>query len=199
MNARKIKDEDLVPIIGDGAIGSPIFGDGRLIPVLIIDFDTNRALRDLIHLHENTQPGDAIVTWGHSRFFRFNNKYVYLVLDFTRPSEVTAAFKFDVDRQGGLVDGIINACGVYLQPKESGLRVVQGLDEPKILVEIPASADLPNWDEIYNARLVKQFRRQGLSRTQAKLSTREHRSRLLEIWRGRMGRVNPKTGGPPSA
>lgn len=193
MNARKIRDEDLIPVISDGAIGSSILGDGRLIPVLVIDCDMKRTLRDLIYLHEDTPPGDTKVTWGHSRF---NTRYVYLILDFLRPSEVTAAFKFDVDRQGGLVDGIINACGVYLQPKESGIRVLKGLDEPKIIVEIPSSADLPNWDEIYNSRLVKQFKNRGLSRAEAKSAAREHRERLRDIWRKRMDSVKPQTNEP---
>ena len=195
MSVLKIEDANLIPIISDGAIASPFYGDGRLIPVLVIDCDKHRALKDLIDLHEETPPGDADVTWGRARF---NKKYVYLVLNFKRPSEVTVAFKFNVDHQGGLVDGIIRACGVYLQPKESGLRVLQGVDEPKILVEIPASADLPNWDNIYNSRLIKEFRTRGLSRSESKAATTEHRKRLNEIWKKRIGSINHDDPPKPS-
>jgi len=171
------------PIVADGAIATTSIGEGRLVPALILDCDDNRALHELIILHEETPPGDVLVTWGRPRF---DKSVAFLVLEFKRPIHVKVVISFDISKQGGLVDAIIHARGVYLQSKDFGQTVSAGLNNPKILAEIPASATLPGWDSQYQGVLVKQFKRHGFSRKEAKQAAAEHMARLRELWHTRM-------------
>lgn len=171
MFGTKVDDRDLLPIVGDGMIGQPGVQSGRFVPVLIVDCVRHPALEALIHAHKNTPPGDVVCSWGWNRF---SKKNVYLTLRFQRPVETTVTIPFQVTLQGILVESIISARAVYLQPLSSGSRVSEGLDKPKIIVEIPASASFPVWSSVYRRNLESQYRSRGLSRAEAKAAVDEH-------------------------
>jgi hypothetical protein len=178
MRIGRLEPRHLVPIVGDGAIAHPDIGDGRLIPVLVVDCKKHSALHDLIQIHSETPPGDVIVRWGRPIL---DKKHVYLTLDFSRPVPTSASLFFDVEKQGVLVDWIINARGVYLQPLTSGTKVINGIDQPKILVEIPPKTRLPGWEEIYQGSVIQSYRKHGYSRAQAKEAAAQHLARLREL------------------
>lgn len=72
--------KNLTPIIADGGMSMPIFGDGRLIPALVLDCDNNKEALNFFFLDEdNSLPGDVRSTWAKSRI---SSDYVYLILDF---------------------------------------------------------------------------------------------------------------------
>lgn len=183
MTIGKIDIRHLVPIVGDGAIAHPDIGEGRLIPVLIVDCENHPALLDLILIHADTPPGDVVVRWGRRIF---DKKNVYLTLDFARPVLTSASLCFNVAKQGGLVDWIINARGVYLQPSASGTKVSEGIDQPKIVVEIPPETTLPRWESIYRNSVIRTYRKGGCTRAEAKEATAQHLARLRELSAKRM-------------
>lgn len=180
----KVRLPNPTPIVADGAIATTRVGEGRLIPALILDCDENRSLHNLIVIHTDTPPGDVTVTWG--RPSRFDKSTVYLVLEFKRPIAAKSVLAFNIAKLGGVVDAILHARGVYLQSKDFAHTVSSGLNNPKILVEIPSSAVLPDWDRLYQDALVKQFRHHGFSRKEAKQASIEHMSRFRELRHGRM-------------
>jgi len=169
---------NLVPLVTDGAIGDPYWGDGRLIPVLILDCAAHPPLEDLILAHKDTPPGDVTTTWG---WRLFSKKQVFLTFRFHRPVETSATVAFDVAKQGGIVDCIINVRGVYLQPLTSGAKASEGIGKPKILVEVPAASTFPAWKNIYLKSLETSYRRRGLSKLQAACAAKDHIARLREI------------------
>lgn len=183
MKNKKIEEKICVPIVGDGAIAIGGTAGGRVIPVLILDCDNNKELLNCIYLHENTPPGDVVCTWGTKAF---NSKYVFLLLQFSRPSEVEVVLKFDLDTQRVLADGIVQSNGVYLQPKESGKRVIMGLDKPKILIEVSPETKLERWDEILLKRISRKMKKSGMSRRQANIASLEALARSREMWGIRM-------------
>jgi hypothetical protein len=187
----KLDTSRIVPVVGDGGIAHPGIGDGRLIPVLIVDCAKHPDLYELIRLHETTPPGDAHSTWGREYF---DKKNVYLAFEFERPVATTAVFRFSLDKQSGIVDGIIHARGVYLQPLQSGSRVFDGMNSPKILVEVPASATFDEWPALHRATVVRKYRADGAPKAVAKALAEAHLQRLSELWSGRQ-----RSGGGQSA
>ena len=178
MFKQKANVKDLVTIVADGMIGHPGIQSGRLVPVLVIDCAQHPALEALVHAHAETPPGDVVCSWGWNRF---SKKNVYLTLRFKHPVETTATIVFSVSQQGVLVESIINARAVYLQPLSSGSRVSEGMQKPKIIVEIPASATFPLWGDLYRRELEDQYRSKGLARAQAKVAARNHLSLLRDV------------------
>lgn len=184
MQKKEIPASAVVPIISDGAIAISQMGEGRLIPVLVIDCDNRPDLRELVFAHEHLPPGDVKITWGRRRF---QKKAVFLYLQFERPAQVDVLLEFDIADQGGLVDGILHARGVYLQPKESGKRVVEGMNREKILVEVPDTGFIPTWEELLRDAVTKRMRKRGLNRKAAQKATDDYIHRIRELWRLRMG------------
>ena len=170
----------LVPIVGDGAIGHPDIGDGRLLPVLILDCSEHKPLYDAILAQdrEGAPPGDVTTAWSWGRF---SKKQVGLHFDFERPVETSARVLFDVSTQGPLIDWIINARGVYLQPLSSGKSVSQGLSNPKMLVEVTPASTFPGWKGMFRRSVEKQYRKSGLTRAEAKEATDQHLKRMHEF------------------
>ena len=171
MFGTKIDDKNLLPIVADGMIGHPGIQSGRLVPVLVVDCARHPALETLIHAHKDTLPGDVVTSWGWNRF---SKKNVYLTLRFKQPVETEATVAFQVSTQGILVESIIVARAVYLQPLSSGSRVSEGLDNPKVIVEVPASATFPVWDSVYRKSLRAKYRERGLSKSEANAAVEEH-------------------------
>lgn len=178
MNYRKINLSKLVQIVGDGAIANPEIGDGRLIPVLILDCDSRLDLYDMVLAHEDTPPGDVKITWGRGLFSKGS---VYLTVEFQKPVITEAVIEFVVSKQGGLVELVLNARAFYFQPKNSGSRVIEGLDKPKILVEVPPGTRLTDWDSIYRSFLIKLFKKQGATKKEAIAAASSHIERLRTI------------------
>ena len=95
-----------ISIVSDAAIATRGFGDGRLIPLVILDTTTRPDVEAMIVAHRDLGPGDSTSAWA--RRSRFDWRGIRLVLTVTNPSRCTMVLDFDIDRQGGLVDQIVH-------------------------------------------------------------------------------------------
>lgn len=167
----KNKDETYIPLIRDGAIANPNIGDGRLIPVLILDCSNHPVFLNLVRLHQATPPGDVISRWGYGRF---NKRFVELNLKFLKPVELEVNIRFDLRTQPAIADSIVQARSVYLQPSEYGDRVIDGIDKPKIIIEIPPQTKLPNWDSMLLKEIEIKMKNDGMNKKTAKDAAKQH-------------------------
>ena len=117
-------------IVADAAMATVVIGDGRLIPLLILDTTERDDIDNLVRMQADVPPGDVSCQWGD---IDYDDGKINLVLTFTRPAEVVVVLEFDVVRQGGLVDQILSAKSVYLQPGRPGDRLATTLDNPRII------------------------------------------------------------------
>lgn len=178
----KIALSTILEIVSDGAIASHHTADGRLIPVLILKNSNNNDLENLIKIHGDTPPGDAVSMWAKKRF---NSKAIYLVIKFKKPLEVEATVEFDLFKHDILVDGIIHSKAVYLQPGNVGDNVSDDINAPKILVEIPAKTTIENWDKTLNKIVSKKLQKKGFTKKEASHASSEHIARQRELWGAR--------------
>lgn len=177
-----------VPIVADGGLATRGVGEGRIIPVVIIDTSERPDIEELVRVHEYLGPGDATFQWGQINW-KLNT--FDLVLQFKRPAEINLVLSFDVDSQGGLVDQIMTSNAMYIQPGIPGDRLSSTLESPKVLVELPETGAKQAWDRVHLKSTTKQFRDKGLSRQRAKAAARA----AIEEWRRfgsqRAGRNRP--------
>lgn len=172
-----------VRIISDAAVATVGVGDGRLIPLVIIDSAGRPDIEELVRVHEHLPPGDVKVQWGN---LKSGSDGIALFLRFTRPAEVLLVLQFDIVKQGVIVDQILLSRALYLQPGREGDRLSNNLDARKILIEVPETGFRKTWDKILVKYLVKDFRRRGLPKHQAKEATKA----VIEEWR-KFGRSRP--------
>jgi hypothetical protein len=175
ISVRTEREAHLVRIIWDAAIATTIIGDGRLIPLLIIDASERPDVGELVRIHKHLPPGDVICQWGD---LDVGDGKIDLFLRFERPAELVLILQFDIVSQGGFVDYILIAKAVYIQPGMQGDRIVTSMDNPRILVEIPDTGFQEEWNRMFHKHIFQDLRRKGLSRKEAKLAA----TRFIEEW-----------------
>jgi hypothetical protein len=163
-------------IISDAAVATVNVGEGRLIPLVIIDSSERPDIEELVRVHEYLPPGDVTVQWGH---MENTPEWIALFLRFVRPVEVLLVLNFNIVKQGGIVDQILLSRALYLQSGRAGDRFRNTIDAKRILIDVPETGFGKTWNGLLFKRLVKDFRQRGLPKYQAKEAARG----LIEEWR----------------
>lgn len=173
-----------VRIVGDGAISTSVVGDGRMLPVLILDANQRPDIREFATLHKVCGPGDVHVQWGQMPDYVDT---VALILSFQRPVVMKVIIAFDLHRNHGfLVEQILGMNGVYIQAGVEGDRLKNTMDTPRVLIEIPDTGFRVVWDNLYFEFAVSRLRKGGLARNRARVAAREAIATLREFGAFRM-------------
>jgi hypothetical protein len=175
---RKVRLPVPLEVVGDAAIASHRIGDGRLIPVLIVDTTTRPDLDEIARIHQHLPAGECKFQWGENLD---EKNQVVLLLDFLRPVQASFVIGLDVVSQGILVDSILMAQALYLQPGRPGDRIITKMDAPRILVEVPRVGFEDVWEKLLRHGLRKMFRDKGLSRPSARSAVEEAVEKLRAI------------------
>lgn len=168
-----------VRIAGDGAISTGGVGDGRMLPVVILDADARLDIHEFTKLHRQSESGDVRVQWGQMPEY---SDTVMLMLSFQRPVELKMIIAFELGRHhGSLVEQILQTNGVYIQAGTPGDRLKYTMDAPRVLAEIPDTGFRRTWDRLYFQFTAKALRARGLDRKKAKIAAQEAIAKLREI------------------
>lgn len=169
-----------VEIVHDAAMANPEFGEGRLIPLLILNVAERPDIVDLIEIHQTMPPGDVKVTWAKRAR---SMKTLLLLLQFERPAETTIYLEFSVEKYGPVIDLILGSQAVYIQGGKVGDKLGTTMDEPRILVEVPDTGFSAEWDEAWVSSLIRQYKQRGLSKRNAKSAALQHINSFREARR----------------
>ena len=154
-----------VPIVADAAMASGLIGDGRLIPLVILDTSTRPDIDAMILAHDRFGPGDMGSIWCKSGLF--DRDHIRLVLEPLKPVRCVIILEFDLPKQAGLVDQIVHTQALYLQAGRPGDRLSSTFDHPRIVTEIPCTDFLGRWNSIMRNALARDFRKRGLPKRRA--------------------------------
>ena len=155
----------LVPVVAQAAIANEAVGDGRLLPLVILDTTNFADLVDLFRIHDSTPPGDADTVWVTLKDYA---DHMGLVLQFKKPFETHFVADFDLAEYGPAIDLAIKGRAIYLQAGKPGDRLYRSMNAPRIIVEIGAEIPKDQWERIWLKAIRKQLRDEGLSRAEAK-------------------------------
>ncbi|MFD8391200.1 hypothetical protein ACFV2N_18875 [Streptomyces sp. NPDC059680] len=165
VTSKKTRVAKPLEIVGDAAIATHGFADGRMIPILIVDTATRPDLEELVRVHQHMSSGDCKSNWGRN----LNDKdQVVLHLEFIRPIQATVTLAFDVPTQGILVDSILMTQAFLLLPGRPGDRFITKQESPRILVEVPRGDFGEIWEKLLRHVLRKYFRERGHGRPEAR-------------------------------
>lgn len=160
-----------VPIVSDAAMSSESIGDGRFIPIIIVDTTNRPDIDDLVKFHDHIPSGDVHCTWGSNHPKQWKKPYnldkLALFLEFERPSETFVILELDVVERGTVIDTILMSKAFFLQPGRIGELFMHDMEKPKILVEVPDTGFKEFWDELWHKSLIKKFKALGLNRSYA--------------------------------
>jgi hypothetical protein len=166
------------PIVGDASISIGSVGEGRMIPLVILDGVARPDIAEFIRVHSQTGPGDVKSQWGT---LHGSKDTVSLLLDFTNPVEVSARLDFEIVRQGVLVEQILYTKSLYLQAGKAGDRISMTWAAPRIIIEVLDTGFRPTWDYLFERQVRADYRRRGLSRQEAKQAAKAAIQELREF------------------
>lgn len=181
MKAKKVKlNHPFFKIVGDGGISAPEIGEGRFIPALIIDIESNIEVEELIKLHKESDSGDTKLTWALPSTL-LKPKSVFLLLNFIRPMKLSFGIEFTFEKQYILVDGIISSRGFRLQAGKPGDKVSEFKNE-SILIEVPNLDFDIRWNELLKKILIDKYKKQGVPKRHLQGLVAEHIKSMRQVW-----------------
>lgn len=165
------REKDALRIVADGAIAHAGVGEGRPIPLVILDTSGRPDVEEYIRVHQYVRAGDVTCQWGQ---IIGHDHTVALILSFVRPSELVAIVEFDLQRNHGvLVEQVLSAKALYIQAGREGDRLKYNVNLPKVIVEVPELDFRRYWDKIYQRHLTAKMRELGLSRTDSRRAAKQ--------------------------
>jgi hypothetical protein len=192
------REKDALRIVADGAIAHLGVGEGRLIPLVILDTSSRPDLEEYIRVHQYVGAGDVKCQWGQ---LIGHDNTVALALSFSRPAELVAILEFDLQRNHGvLVEQVLGSKALYIQAGREGDRLKHDVNLPKVILEAPDTGfGKKFWDKIYSQYTTAKMRERGLNRADAKRAAKESIKELRKLGTVRMGgrhdRLTPQDRG----
>ncbi len=122
------REKDALRIVADGAIATVGLGEGRLIPLVILDTSSRPDFEEYLLVHQYVNAGDVKCQWGQ---LISHDNTVALILSFLRPAELVIIVEFDLKTNHGvLVEQILATKALYIQAGREGDRLKQDVNRP---------------------------------------------------------------------
>ena len=176
---------DVLRIVADGAIAHPGTGEGRMIPLVILDTSERPDVAELIRIHEHFGAGDVQSQWGQ---LLGHDETAALFLAFSRPATLNMIIEFELRRHHGvLVEQVMGTKALYIQAGREGDRLKHDVNKQKVILEVPDNEESRKvWEKIYLKYNVAEMRKRGLSRAAAKRAAKGSVEELRKFWKFRM-------------
>jgi hypothetical protein len=180
------REKDSLRIVADGAIAHPGVGEGRLIPLVILDTSRRPDLEESIRVHQYVGAGDVKCQWGQ---IIGRDDTVALILSFLRPAKLVGIVEFDLQRNHGvLVEQLLGTKALYIQAGREGDRLKHDMNLPKVILEVPDTGfGKTVWEKIYSRYMMAKLREGGLNRVAARRAAKEAIAELRKLGTVRMG------------
>lgn len=190
MFSKKIEvDYPFFKVVADGGMSLPVLGEGRMIPIVMIDIKDNVEVAELLKLHDNTSPGDTELQWSLPPTIFSKPKSVFLNITFLKPMKLTFGIEFPIAERHAVIDGIIQSRAFNLQDGKSGEKVSTiFVDKSKqkthgcVLIEVPNMKFDNKWNELLLDFLKHKYKKQGASKNEAIAYANEQIKKMRELW-----------------
>jgi hypothetical protein len=166
-------------IVGDAGIAAAPVGDGRMIPLVILDTSNRADLEEFIRVHGYLGPGDVKMQWGTIA----KSENVILILRFERPMELACVIEFDAQASACVIDQVLRMRALYVQSGREGDRFSTTVDAPRVLIEIPETGFGRMWEPMFHRQIFRRMRMKRLPRAAARTAAKD----FIKEWRSGFG------------
>lgn len=167
----KSYEMEVVEIVSNASIAHENMGDGRNIPLVILDTSNRPDVEILVKNHNSYGQGEVKSTWAR---FDKNKNMIGLHLVFKKPNECNVLLNFDITVSGVLIDLIMSSQALYIQPGRPGDRLSNTMNAERMVIEIPTDEFRMEWENIYYTQMVKHIKKKHrVSKKKAEKITEE--------------------------
>lgn len=157
-------DTVITQVVSGAHVTSSGVANGRAIPVVFVESDSENKVNELIHIHKGIDNGNCSSQWGMT----LKRDKPFLHLSFTLPQKLNLMIYFDVVKYGLLVDQILYSQCMYLAVGEPDCSLSENIDCEKILLELPETVFASEWEILYPKMFCKHLRKKyGTSKKDA--------------------------------
>ncbi len=162
MTAEPLRPTGLLRIVSVASVAADDVRRGQRFPLLILDTASRPDLEELLLAHEPSQPGEVDTQWATIGDALMPSAAL-LICRCRRPTTGTVIIEFRLPEYGRVVDFVLSAHGVWLQPGGGDHRPAsQFLNRQHTFIEV--DADFAAWDAMYRRLLVRELQKRGMSK-----------------------------------
>ena len=151
---QKVTDFTRSLVVSCSTLTSVGIANGKTIPVIFVENDSENKIESSILLHQNVKQGMCSTQWGITD----DSKYA-LFLEFSLPTENRIVLLFDILKHGYIVAHILRMQCMYLMIGTKGAKLSQHLNSPKLLIEVKNEDFLPEWNKIFKKEYTKHLKK----------------------------------------
>jgi len=164
------KEKLPVPILTDRITFDLNIKGGKRIPLLVLDTSLRPDFENYVRFHLLQKTGECKSSWGRTPTTKESN--LTLVLQFLSPSRCIVLVEFELKKDWGIIDQIIQSEAVWLCPARLGEKLEEILDLQRLLlVEFSSREFVSEWERILELTL----KNQGLTRREIRRAKKEWR------------------------
>lgn len=171
------------PIVAHIGIAVGDTAEGRIIPALVIDVANNKEIEDLVMAHKEIVTGDVQMSWGYNPL---KKDLLLFKMEFSKPMEIEFTIHFYLPTQYNLIDGMVQAKGVYIQTGKIEDSTRKRESDPRILIEVPPLEMKKKWKQLLLSILKKKYKKLGLSKGDSLDCAKTEIGELKKLWKIRI-------------
>ena len=142
-------------VVETASLSSAGVANGRNIPVVILQSDSNQLIDKIIAAHSGIPNGICESQWGAT----LDKNKILLDLEFTTPQKIRIIIPFDVINHGLTINQIVYTQCMYLMTGTTRSKLSENLDKEKVLMEIPSKEFMRAWQYLYKKKYCKYLQK----------------------------------------
>lgn len=167
----------------EGFVANREYADGRFIPAIVVNSNTDNYLREIVELHNSIPTGDVEIQWSGLMASYFNiNKWI-LNIKFFNPTKYEMNLVFSLQEHYFIIDSILRSKGLLLSYGSKGDKISS--IEKRISLEIPSTGIEPRWEKVLKKVIRKIYKKYKIPKSDLNKCVDDHIKAMRELTNSR--------------
>ncbi len=169
----------LYTIQEDGLVANRDYAEGRFLPAIVINSDTDNYLKEIIEIHNSITSGDIEIQWAGLIESYFNiNKWI-LNIKFKNPIKYEMNVVFSLKDHYNLIDAILQSKGLLISYGSKGDKVSS--INKRISLEIPMTGIAAKWENLLKKIIREKYKKHRIPKSELNKCIIEHIKAMREF------------------
>lgn len=168
----KTSNVPIYTIQEEGLVANRDYAEGRFLPTIVINSNTDNYLKEIVELHQTIPSGDIEIQWAGLIESGFNiNKWV-LNIKFNSPTKYEMNIVFSIKDHYSIIDAIIQSKGLLISYGSKGDKV--SMVKKRISLEVPITGIVNKWENLLKKIIRKMYKKQNIPKLDLKKCVEDH-------------------------
>lgn len=156
----------------EGLLANRDYAEGRFLPAIVINSNTDNYLKDIVELHQSIPSGDIEIQWaGLIESYLHIDKWI-LNIKFNSPTKYEMNIVFSIKDHYSIIDAIIQSRGLLISYGSKGDKV--SMVKKRISLEVPITGIASKWENILKKTIRKMYKKHNIPKSDLKKCVEGH-------------------------